>query len=64
MGGLSARQLNWKPSPEQWSIGQCLDHLMNTNKQYFPLIEKLVAGAAKKTVFERRRCCPAYSAGC
>jgi DinB superfamily len=24
---LTQAQLNWKPSPEQWSIAQCLEHL-------------------------------------
>lgn len=27
--GLSERELNWKPTPEKWSIAQCLDHLNN-----------------------------------
>ena len=26
-GDLNETQLNWKPSPEQWSIAQCLEHL-------------------------------------
>lgn len=32
--GLSIAQLNWRPSPEAWSIGQCLDHLTITNDVY------------------------------
>jgi hypothetical protein len=28
LGGLSAGQLNWKPNPEEWSLGQCLNHLI------------------------------------
>jgi hypothetical protein len=24
---LSEAQFNWKPGPERWSVGQCLDHL-------------------------------------
>ena len=27
--GLSEAQLQWSPSPERWSIAQCLDHLNN-----------------------------------
>ena len=30
-GGLSAAQLNWKPSAERWSIAQCFDHLLAVN---------------------------------
>lgn len=40
VAGLAEEQLNWKPSPERWSIAQCLDHLAVTGKQfdsYFPL---------------------------
>jgi hypothetical protein len=25
---ITQEQLNWKPAPESWSIGQCLDHLV------------------------------------
>jgi len=27
-GELSADQLNWKPSPEKWSIAQCFEHML------------------------------------
>jgi DinB family protein len=33
-GGLSREQLNWKPSPGEWSVGQCIDHLRVTNEVY------------------------------
>lgn len=38
-GGLNAKQLNWKPSAEKWSVAQCLDHLIVSNKLEFPAIE-------------------------
>jgi hypothetical protein len=25
---ITHRQLNWKPAPDSWSMGQCLDHLV------------------------------------
>lgn len=43
-GHLSPSQLNWKPSAERWSVGQCFDHLLNTNSGYFPSIEEVIAG--------------------
>ena len=43
-GNLSASQLNWKPSPERWSVAQCFDHLITTNSGYFPIIEEVLAG--------------------
>jgi len=41
--GLSERQLNWKPEPAKWSIAQCLDHLIVSNKNYYPAFEKLIS---------------------
>ncbi len=40
---LSAAQLNWKPLPNTWSIGQCLDHLVISDSLYFPTLEQLAA---------------------
>lgn len=36
--GLTPLQLNWRPNPEAWSVGQCLDHLRATNEVYLPAI--------------------------
>ena len=33
-GALTPEQLNWKPAPDQWSVGQCLDHLYLGNQVY------------------------------
>lgn len=52
-GRLSAGQLNWKPAPEQWSIAQCLDHLIKANQQYFPLLESLANGTRKASWMEK-----------
>ncbi len=37
--GLRADQLNWKFSPEAWSIAQCAEHLIKTNNLYIQRIE-------------------------
>jgi len=52
-GSLSAEQLNWKPTEKGWSIAQCLDHLITTHGLYLPLFEKLAAGGARPTFWER-----------
>ena len=31
-GMLTKEQLNWKPTPDTWSIAQNLDHLMVVNE--------------------------------
>ena len=33
-GDLTEAQLNWKPSPDQWSIAQCLEHLAVTTREF------------------------------
>jgi DinB superfamily len=43
-GHLTPSQLNWKPSPERWSVAQCFDHLLSSNKGYFPVIDNVLAG--------------------
>jgi hypothetical protein len=34
-GSLSSNQLNWKPDESQWSIGQCIDHLIYFGARYY-----------------------------
>ena len=49
-GHLHAEQLNWKPEPAKWSVGQCIDHLMVTNTTYFPTLKR-IADRRKETTF-------------
>jgi uncharacterized damage-inducible protein DinB len=35
VAGLSAAQLQFKPAPERWSISQCLEHIVMTEKALF-----------------------------
>jgi len=43
-GRLTPTQLNWKPSAERWSVAQCFDHLLTSNKGYLPIIDSILAG--------------------
>src|ERR1044072_8832548 len=52
-GNLSPAQLNWKPSPEQWSVGQCFDHLIKTNECFIPDMMKIGAGTYKSSWWAR-----------
>src|SRR5688572_28297984 len=36
--GLNPEQLNWRPSEDHWSVGQCLQHLYAANEVYLPAI--------------------------
>ena len=51
-GALSAEQLNWKPAPESWSVGQCLDHLIKSNEEFFPELEGIASGTRKNTFWQ------------
>ena len=51
-GGMSAEQLNWKPAPESWSVGQCLDHLIKSNEEFYPELDALAAGTRKNTFWQ------------
>jgi len=51
-GQLTGAQLNWKPSAERWSVAQCFEHLINSNKGYLPIIDSVLGG--KKPTFKER----------
>ena len=51
-GQLTGSQLNWKPSAERWSVAQCFDHLLTSNKGYFPVIDSVLTGQ-KRTFWQR-----------
>lgn len=50
---LKPAQLNWKPSAERWSVGQCFDHLIVTNDCFIPDMVKLAAGTYKPSLWAR-----------
>jgi len=47
---LSLEQLNWRPRPDAWSIGQCLQHLFITNEVYLPAIAASLEGHRQNRV--------------
>ena len=59
LGSLTEDQLNWKPNPEAWSVGQCLEHLINANAPYFPEIERVIQGRKTNTVWQKLPVLPA-----
>jgi uncharacterized damage-inducible protein DinB len=50
---LSEDQINWKLSAESWSIAECVDHLIVTNKLYFNEFEKQFAEKQLKTDYSK-----------
>ena len=51
---LTPAQLNWKPGPDAWSIGQCLEHLCVANELYLPAIADALTGRRRAPVEEIR----------
>jgi len=52
-GSLNAEQLNWKPSAGQWSVAQCLDHLISANREMLPAFDEAIRGTKRAKFFER-----------
>ncbi len=52
-GNLNEVQLNWKPDPETWSIGECIDHLITTNRSYFAQLEAITRGDKHVSFWEK-----------
>jgi hypothetical protein len=50
---MSFDQLNWKSSPANWSIAQCLDHLIVSHNAYFRDLEKIVSGKYQISFWEK-----------
>jgi len=50
--GLSIVQLNWRPTQDTWSIGQCLQHLLTANEVYLPPLAASLNGQQKSRVQE------------
>lgn len=46
LDGLSIAQLQYKPSVDQWSISQCVEHIIKTEKMLFDMAKKTLAGPA------------------
>ena len=51
---LTLEQLNWRPRPEAWSVGQCLHHLHKTNEAYLPAILISLEGRRRGAIDEIR----------
>ena len=49
---LTPQQLNWKPQPAVWSVGQCLHHLCVGNEVYLQPIADALTGHRRGMVQE------------
>lgn len=51
-GNLSAEQINWKPSADSWSVGQCFEHLIKTNTLFYDELDQIADGTRKNSFLE------------
>lgn len=40
--GLTSGQLRWRPEPERWSVGECLEHLVLTGEAYLEVLDEAI----------------------
>jgi hypothetical protein len=59
-GQLNAEQINWKPNIESWSIGQCFDHLITANREYFPQFDQIIRGEKRTTLWQSMPFLPGF----
>jgi hypothetical protein len=48
--GLSDEQLNWRPSPDRWSIAECIEHLATTDGAILDRLEQYLQAARSNGV--------------
>jgi hypothetical protein len=51
-GTLTPQELNWRRSPPEWSVGQCLEHLCVANEVYTRAMAPSLAGRPAAVVQE------------
>lgn len=52
-GKLSPEQINWRPSAEGWSIGQCFEHLIKANELFYDKLDEISDGKQKHSFLEK-----------
>jgi len=48
---LTDAQFTWQPSPNSWSVAQCIDHLNTTARLYLPQLDEAIANAIRRGTY-------------
>lgn len=51
-GAFSAEQVNWRPSADGWSVGQCFEHLIKTNELLYGELDRTASGTRRNSFWE------------
>jgi hypothetical protein len=57
---LNAKQLNWRPDATSWSVGQCLEHLVQSNRELCAAFERAADPARPRTLWQRLPILPGF----
>lgn len=42
LDSLDNTQLRWKPAPDSWSVGECVEHMAMTTEKLLPVLESAI----------------------
>ena len=45
---LSDEQFSWQPTPDSWSVAQCIDHLNAAAREYLPMLDEGISNAIRR----------------
>lgn len=48
LAGLSEAQVNWRPAPDRWSIGECISHLNVGIRAVLPALDRAIETARER----------------
>jgi hypothetical protein len=51
VAALRDDQFNWRPSPDEWSVAECLDHLNAAASAYMPKLDEAIAAARRRNAY-------------
>ncbi|MGZ8376198.1 MAG: DinB family protein [Gemmatirosa sp.] len=57
---LDAARLLWRPTPERWSVADCLEHLVTTGAVYHPRLRAVLATATHDAALEEAPWSPTW----
>jgi len=57
---LDARRLNWRPASTSWSVAQCFQHLVQSNREMYAAFVKAVDRSRPRTFWQRVPLLPAF----
>jgi len=48
LDGLTVEQVNWRPAPDRWSVGECISHLDVSMRAMLPALDRAIETAPER----------------